>query len=214
MKSDKSDKPPATSATSATPKKREITSDIFIAGKSICKKYLKTYLSGDKDEVIAVYAITTDDGEDLVFAKKDKIGFELMQHCSERMLQLATENYDDLELLQSAVIYADLNGMAVEPEIRRFLAKIKQNPNIRPKNKGGRPTDYRLNTMIYCLVLELQNLGLYASRNSIEVERDDGMSACDAIAETFKELGDDRFNYTAIAQRWFRESNRLAPKSV
>lgn len=211
MKSDKSGKTPATSATL---KKQEMTSEIYIAGKSICKTYLKTYLSGHKDEVLVVYAINTDDGPDLVFAKKDKIGFELMQHRSERMLQLATKNYDDFELLQSAVIYADLNGMEVQPHIRRFMAEIKQNPALLPKNTGGRPTDYRLNTTIYCLVLELKRHGFFATRSAIEVERDDGMSACDAIAETFRELGDERFNYAGIAKRWFRERSRLAPKSV
>ena len=72
MKSDKSNETPATSATL---KKQEMTSEIYIAGKSICKTYLKTYLSGHKDEVLAVYAINTDDGPDLVFAKKDKICF-------------------------------------------------------------------------------------------------------------------------------------------
>ena len=214
MKSDKSNETPATSATSATLKKQEMTSEIYIAGKSICKTYLKTYLSGHKDEVLAVYAINTDDGPDLVFAKKDKIGFELMQHCSERMLQLATKNYDDFELLQSAVIYADLNGMEVQPHIRRFMAEINQNPALLPKNTGGRPTDYRLNTTIYCLVLELQKLGLFATRSAIEAERDDGMSACDAISETFRELGDERFTYTGIAKKWFRERSRLAPKNV
>ena len=214
MKRDKSGKTPATSATSATPKKRQITSDVFIAGKSVCKTYLKPYLSGNKDEVIAVYAIKTADGPDLVFAEKDKIGFELMQHCSERMLQLATKNYDDFELLQNAVIHADLNGMEVQPHIRRFMAEIKQNPALLPKNTGGRPTDYRLNTTIYCLILELQKHGFFATRSAIEVERDDGMSACDAIAETFRELGDERFNYAGIAKRWFRERSRLAPKSV
>lgn len=211
MKGDESAKAPATSA---TPKKQEITPDIYIAGKSICKKYLKTYLSGHKDEVLAVYAINTDDGPDLVFAKNDKIGFELMQHCSERMLQLATKNYDDFELLQNAVIYADLNGTEVQPHIRRFMAEIKQNPTLLPKNTGGRPTDHRLNTTIYCLVLELQRLGFFATRSAVEVERDDGMSACDAIAETFRELEDERFNYAGIAKRWFRERRRLAPKSV
>ena len=214
MKNDKSGKTSPTSATSATQKKRQITSDVFIAGKSVCKTYLKPYLSGNKDEVIAVYAIKSADGPDLVFAEKDKIGFELMQHCSERMLQLATKNYDDFELLQSAVIYADLNGMEVQPHIRRFMAEIKQNPALLPKNTGGRPTDYRLNTTIYCLVLELKRHGFFATRSAIEVERDDGMSACDAIAETFRELGDERFNYAAIAQRWFRERKRLAPESV
>ena len=211
MKSYKSGKTPATSATL---KKQEMTSEIYIAGKSICKTYLKTYLSGHKDEALAVYAINTDDGPDLVFAKKDKIGFELMQHFSERMLQLATKNHDDFELLQSAVIYADLNGMEVQPHIRRFMAEIKKNPALLPKHTGGRPTDYRLNTTIYCLVLELQKHGFFATRSAIEVERDDGMSACDAIAETFRELGDERFNYAGIAKRWFRERSRLAPKSV
>ena len=214
MKSDKSGKTPATSATSATLKKQEMTSEIYIAGKSICKTYLKTYLSGHQDEVLVVYAINTDDGPDLVFAKKDKIGFELMQHCSKRMLQLATKNYDDFELLQNAVIHADLNGMEVQPHIRRFMAEIKQNPALLPKNTGGRPTDYRLNTRIYCLVLELQKQGFFATRSAIEAERGDGMSACDAIADTFRELGDERFNYAAIAQRWFRERKRLAPESV
>ena len=214
MKSDKSGKTPATSATSATLKKQEMTSEIYIAGKSICKTYLKTYLSGHKDEVLVVYAINTDDGPDLVFAKKDKIGFELMQHCSERMLQLATKNYDDFELLQSAVIYADLNGMEVQPHIRRFMAEINQNPTRSPKNTGGRPTDYRLNTTIYCLVLELQKLGLFATRSAIEAGRNDGMSACDAISETFRGLVDERFTYTGIAKKWFRERNRLAPKNV
>ena len=214
MKNEKSDKTPATSATSATPKKREITADIFIAGKSICKKYLKAYLSGDKEEGLEIYAITTENGQDLVIAKKDRIGFELMQHSGDRMLQLATENYEDLELLQNAVIYADLNGMEVQPHIRRFMAGIQQNPTLLPKNTGGRPTDYRLNTTIYCLVLELQKLGFFATRSAIEAERGDGMSACDAIADTFRELGDERFNYTAIAKRWFRERSRLAPKSV
>lgn len=214
MKSKRSDKLPATFATPATSKKREITSDVFNAGKSVCQNYLQTYLSGNKDEALAVYAIETDDGPDLVFAKKDKIGFELMQHCSERMLQLAAENYADLELLQNAVIYADLNGMEVQPHIRRFLAETKQNTPLLPKNTGGRPTDYRLNTTIYCLVLELQKLGLFATRSAIETDRNDGMSACDAIAETFRELGDERCNYEAIAKRWFRERSRLAPKSV
>ena len=214
MKRDKSGKTPATSATSATPKKRQITSDVFIAGKSVCKTYLKPYLSGNKDEVIAVYAIKTADGPDLVFAEKDKIGFELMQHCSERMLQLATENREDFELLESAVIYADLNGLEVQPHIRRFMAEIKQNPTLLPKKIGGRPIDYRLNTTIYCLVLELQKLGFFATRNAIEAERDDGMSACDAIVETFREFGDERFSYAAVAQKWFRERRRLAPKSV
>ena len=94
------------------------------------------------------------------------------------------------------------------------MAEIKQNPALSPKNTGGRPTDYRLNTTIYCLVLELQKHGFFATRSAIEVERDDGMSACDAIAETFRELGDERFNYAGIAKRWFRERSRLAPKSV
>lgn len=214
MKSDKSDKNPATSATSAKPQKREITPDIYSAGKRICETYLKPYLSGNKDEALAVYAIKTADGPELVFAKKDKIGFELMQHCGKRMLQLATENYEDFELLQSAVIYADLNGVEVQPDIRRFMAEIKQDPTRSPKSTGGRPTDHRLNTTIYCLVLELQKLGFFATRNAIEAERDDGMSACDAIAETFRELGDERFNYAAIAKRWFRERRRLASKSV
>ena len=215
MKNDKSDKTPATSATSATSTKPEITSEIFIDGKRICKKYLKIYLAGDKNnDVIVVYATTTDSGQDLVFAKQNEIGFKLLQHCSERMLQHATRNYDDLRLLQDAVIYADLNGEVVQPQIRHFLAKIQKNPTLSPKNRGGRPTDYRLNTTIYCLVLELQKIGFYASRNGVEVAREDGMSACDAIAETFKELGDDRFDYAAIAQRWFRERSRMAALSV
>ena len=153
---------------------------------------------------MAVYEI---EGE-LVLGLPHEIGCKILDHAPDSFVARAEISHEYFELLLEAIAHADLNGLNVPAKARELDARFKLDPDVKPRNKGGRPKDMKLATSIRVAILECMRAGIKPTKNIIAPSNT--ICAADIVWDIMFEL-DLAENYKdsfAIMQAWTREIKR------
>jgi hypothetical protein len=157
------------------------------------------------DPAMEVYEI---EGE-LILGLPHEIGYKILDLAPDSFIARAEISHEYFELLLEGNSARRPQWPSMFQQTHEQLdARFKLDPDVKPRNKGGRPKDMKLATCIRVAILECMRAGIKPTKNIIAPGNT--ICAADIVWDIMFEL-DLAENYQdsfAIMQAWTREIRR------